>query len=100
MKPCSHGQASPLACMDCLEEGNVPARRDDIIICARRSDVFASNQLDPEVVVISRPFKAKYAGECMVCGDDWKIGDLIVKLSNNRYIDYFPCSEDLDFEER
>lgn len=98
MKDCPHG-GHPLACMDCLEEGNVPERRD----IPETADPTFSNELDPDAVVICRPFKAKYESSCPVCGEDVRVGDLIVKVSNGgdeRYIHHTPCAEGLDFEER
>lgn len=98
VKDCPHG-GHPLACLDCLEEGNVPARQD----VPGAVDPAFSNELDADAVVVCRPFHAKYESSCPVCGDDVRIGDLIVKVSSagdERYIHHHPCSEGLEYEER
>jgi hypothetical protein len=100
VRDCPHGQVSPLACLDCVEEGNVPDRRADLIEADRRERAEASGEILGDTVVITRPFKSKYTGVCQPCDGDIYVGDLIVKLSDGRYIHYQPCSEDLDYEER
>lgn len=96
MEPCPHGD-HPLACLDCLETGNVPARDDTLIVCARGDDSYHRAPIAAGTVVVSPPFKAKYAGTCPRCGDDWNRGELIVKISDDRYI-HHGCSLDMEVE--
>lgn len=86
-----------MACMDCLEEGNVPARDDTLIVCARGDDSYYRAEIAPGTVVVSPSFKSKYAGTCCGCGDDWQKGELIVKISDGRYI-HHACSLDLEVD--
>lgn len=58
MNACTHGFASPLSCIACMNEGNIPP----------------APKPHHEW---SHPFTARYDGYCRICGDDITQGDLI-----------------------
>lgn len=58
MTPCTHGMPTPLACTECMADGNIspPPKHD-----RRRSN----------------PAEARYPGRCTLCDDTIAVGDLI-----------------------
>lgn len=60
MTPCTHGMPTPLACTECMAEGNIPPPHSR-----------------PLHTGWSRPLEARYAGRCRRCDDTIAPGDLI-----------------------
>lgn len=64
---CNHGMPSPTACLDCMDEGNLPVKR-------RR----------PETV--ERYFVARHDGHCAACDLPVSTGQHMVATSNLRVL--------------
>jgi hypothetical protein len=64
---CEHGFKSPLSCVDCMNEGNlppvVPEKLHVVFVCA-----------------------AKYVGHCRLCDFTWGLDTEIAKLSDETYV--------------
>lgn len=65
---CSHGMPSPASCVDCMDDGPVapPTRRTPRTIDAT--------------------FPARYDGECHGCNLPISVGQIIHRLSDERYV--------------
>lgn len=59
MSACTHGMPSPLTCVDCMNEGNLPPA--------------PKTRPSPW----SRPFEARYDGRCVLCDENIVRGDFI-----------------------
>lgn len=75
MSACPHGMPTPGSCWECMEDGNLPAPA-------------APDRLE----VASRPFPARYDGDCAGCNTAIHQGQQIVRLSDGTHRhEYLGC---------
>lgn len=60
MIPCTHGMPTPLACVECMNEGNIPPPKPK-----------------PRHATWSGPIEARFPGRCVYYDDTINEGDLI-----------------------
>lgn len=74
MIPCTHGMPTPLACTECMADGNIPPARP-----TGRS---------------GQPFEARYPGRCVLCDDTIDPGDLIHRHRRHGGIAHDTCIDE------
>lgn len=68
MTDCPHGMPTPSACIDCMDEGNIPPQK-------------------PEAEAVDYRFPARYEGtQCPACNLPVAVGELIAKMTTGRYL--------------
>lgn len=76
MTPCTHGMPTPLACVECMANGNIPPP--------------TTSTTRP---VWSRPTEARWPGRCIICDDHIDTGDLI-RTRRGTHIAHDGCAID------
>lgn len=67
MADCTHGMPTPAACVDCMDEGNLPAPRR-------------------EKATIEYTFTARFAGHCGACNLPVSAGQKAARLSTGALV--------------
>lgn len=60
--PCTHGMPTPASCVECMNEGNMPA--------------------PPPKPTAEYTVTAQFAGRCPGCHEEIEIGDLIARVED------------------